>query len=64
MVTEQMAMDRAKAQFEQKLLPMLIESYKKGVVDFRLRIDTPTHLYVHPDGVDGETVDINWGTGG
>jgi len=63
-VKEKMAMDRAKSQFEKVLIPMLVKSYGNGVIDFHLRIDSPTHFYVHPQNVSGKTVDIRWGTEG
>ena len=55
-------MDKNKlnTQILEKLMPMLLKSYEKGVIDFRLRIDTPNHFYIHPMYESGETVDIYW----
>ncbi len=57
-----MAMDRAKAVFEQKLIPMLVENYEKGIIDFHLRIDSLTHFYIHAQDNDSDTIDVSWST--
>ena len=59
-IKNKMGLDRAKSQFEQKLLPALEDMYSKGIVEFRLAMLSETHFIVHPIGVDGETVDVIW----
>lgn len=55
-VKKDMACDR----IGRKLVKYLEENKAKGIIDFRLRIDSDTHFYIHPQDKDGETLDISW----
>lgn len=53
----------AKRQLSELLIPMLEKAYADGVTDFRLSMQGPKRFIVHPMGVNGGTVDVNWDYG-
>ena len=55
-IKKDMACDR----IGRKIVKYLEENRAKGIIDFQLRIDSDTHFYLHPQGVDGETLDVNF----
>ena len=57
---EKMGLDMAKTHFVNNLIPMLEKAYSEGIIEFRLRMGSPTYFYVHPFGKDGETINIDW----
>lgn len=57
---KKMGLQTAKTHIEFNLLPMLEEAYGKGIIDFSLRMFSPTSFYIHPTGKDGQTINIEW----
>lgn len=57
---QKIGMSVAKTQFEFDLIPMLERAYNQGVTEFRL-VCRGDNFYIHPMGVSGETVDVDWG---
>ena len=55
-IKKKMAIDR----IGRKFIKYLEDNRAKGIIDFQLRIDSPTHFYIHPDSKDGETLDVDW----
>lgn len=55
-VKKNMAIDK----IGRKLIAYLEKNKANGIIDFRLRIDTDTHFYLHPIDKNGETLDIDW----
>lgn len=51
------------AKIAEQLFPMLEDAYSEGITDFRLSMKGPKWAIVHPMGVDGTTIDIDWAAG-
>jgi len=60
MLSEKVKKDIACDLIGRKLVKYLLENKGKGIIDFKLRIDSDTHFYIYPDSKDGETIDIDW----
>lgn len=63
-IRKKMGLNTAKTHFEKNLIPMLESAYEKGITEFRLsvtgNVNGANHFIVHPNGIDGETIDIDW----
>lgn len=60
MLTDKVKKDMACDRIGRKLVKYLEENRATGIIDFRLRIDSDTHFYIHPQDKDGVTLDIDW----
>jgi len=60
MIPDKIKRDMACDRIGRKLVKYLEENRAKGIIDFHLRIDSDTHFYIHAQGRDSETLDIDW----